>query len=338
MQPTARTLGTVVTAHVDTWRPYTSCYIGLVGLAGASLASASASGSFVTLRLAAAWGIPTLAWLAGLYGGDWFDRELDAVSKPHRPIPSGRISAGTALGTMIVLIAVSGVTSVLLQWHTLLIVAAAVVIGLSYNGFFKARGLVGNLVRGSLTGLVVVFGALLVSDRISAVVLGAAVVFALHDSASNLVGTLRDVDGDLSGGYRTFPVVHGLPAGVNVVTTLVATWTVLAFAVGLGDVGGVGLSTVVLFTAALAMAWFVVGRLISVRTHLTRRLAYRMHEVLCLERLTLAAAAIAYGGHPLLAACTWVPAVVVTGYSQTALRARHEFGVEPDTRQVAVVS
>lgn len=38
-----------------------------------------------------------LYW-AGMAANDWADRELDAVERPERPIPSGRISAGAALG------------------------------------------------------------------------------------------------------------------------------------------------------------------------------------------------------------------------------------------------
>lgn len=36
---------------------------------------------------------------AGMALNDWADRELDAVERPERPIPSGRVSAGAALAT-----------------------------------------------------------------------------------------------------------------------------------------------------------------------------------------------------------------------------------------------
>lgn len=36
---------------------------------------------------------------AGMALNDWADRKLDAVERPERPIPSGRVSAGAALGT-----------------------------------------------------------------------------------------------------------------------------------------------------------------------------------------------------------------------------------------------
>ena len=41
-----------------------------------------------------------LYW-AGMAANDWADRDLDAVERPERPIPSGRISAEAALGVAV---------------------------------------------------------------------------------------------------------------------------------------------------------------------------------------------------------------------------------------------
>ncbi|HWG14318.1 MAG TPA: UbiA family prenyltransferase [Streptosporangiaceae bacterium] len=310
-------------AHLETWRPYTSCYVGLVGLAGAGLAAAHPGG----LRLTAAWAIPTMGWLAGLYGGDYFDRELDAISKPQRPIPSGRLRPATALAVMIGLIAMAAALTVLLNWRPLLVVAAATAVGLSYNGFFKARGLAGNLVRGSLTAFAFVFGAVIAQGRVGGGTIVVAAVFALQDTGSNLVGTLRDIDGDRDGGYLTFPVRHGVTATVAVIGGLVAAWSVLAAAAG----GITGRGWPVIFVALLAVAvatsCAVTGRLHRFRDQLSRRFALHMHEVLCLERIVLALAFVALGAGPVLALGAGVPALALTRVSQQRLRARHEFAV-----------
>jgi 4-hydroxybenzoate polyprenyltransferase len=72
---------------------------------GDVLAGAAAAG---TLGPAAA-GLCTasvcLYW-AGMAANDWADRELDATERPERPIPSGRVAAGTALRTATALTAV----------------------------------------------------------------------------------------------------------------------------------------------------------------------------------------------------------------------------------------
>lgn len=308
-------------AHLETWRPYTSCYMGVVGLAGASLAAGHPGAG----RLLAAWAIPTMGWLAGLYGGDYFDRELDAVSKPQRPIPSGRLGAGSALACMIGLIAGAAALTIVLNWRALVLVAAATAVGLSYNGFFKAKGLAGNLVRGSLTGLALLFGTLVAGGRIGLTAAGLAVVFAIHDSSSNLVGTLRDVDGDREGGYVTYPVRRGMPAAVRMVGVLTASWTVLSIVVVSLSARGWSPPLAVFLAAAVFLAWPVAVRLYRVRDSVTRLFALRMHEVLCLERIVLALAFVSWGAGVLVAVAVGVPALAVTWLSQLRLRSRHEF-------------
>ncbi|WP_344922024.1 SCO3242 family prenyltransferase, partial [Plantactinospora mayteni] len=43
-------------------------------------------------------GASVLLYWAGMAANDWADRELDARERPERPIPSGRVSPGLALG------------------------------------------------------------------------------------------------------------------------------------------------------------------------------------------------------------------------------------------------
>ncbi|PXY27305.1 SCO3242 family prenyltransferase [Prauserella muralis] len=63
-------------------------------VAGAAAAGEPLRGRRWALPLASA----SLYW-AGMALNDWSDRELDAVERPERPIPSGRVSAGAALAT-----------------------------------------------------------------------------------------------------------------------------------------------------------------------------------------------------------------------------------------------
>ncbi|WP_433217777.1 SCO3242 family prenyltransferase [Dactylosporangium sp. CS-047395] len=49
-------------------------------------------------RTAGLAGASVLLYWAGMAANDWADREVDARERPERPIPSGRISAGAALG------------------------------------------------------------------------------------------------------------------------------------------------------------------------------------------------------------------------------------------------
>lgn len=314
-----------VVAHLQTWRLYTFWYVGFLGLAGAGLSPGRHEG----LRLFAAWAVPTLGWLGGHYLSDYFDRELDAIAKPHRPIPSGRLPARVALvcgGLAMVCVAV---LAVLTGWRTSLIAVLAVAAVLAYGLRLKALGIAGNLVRGALGALALLYGAATVPPFGWAVLLPFVAAFWLHDTCSNLVGTLRDVDGDRAGGYRTLPVTHGTATGVRmalglyVLTMLAACWGGLA-----GPDGRFGWYLVALAgVAGFALAGFapMLGR----QHRLPARLALRAHELLVLERLCLAAAVIGLGLGAGRAVLLLVPALILTWWSQRTLRTWYEFGADP---------
>jgi 4-hydroxybenzoate polyprenyltransferase len=67
---------------------------------GDLLAGASAAGVLDRRTAALASASVCLYW-AGMAANDWADRDIDAVERPERPIPSGRISAHAALGVAI---------------------------------------------------------------------------------------------------------------------------------------------------------------------------------------------------------------------------------------------
>ncbi|MBO0870275.1 MAG: UbiA family prenyltransferase, partial [Micromonosporaceae bacterium] len=64
---------------------------------GDVFAGAAAAGALGPRTPALAAASVCLYW-AGMAANDWADRELDTVERPERPIPSGRVSPGAALG------------------------------------------------------------------------------------------------------------------------------------------------------------------------------------------------------------------------------------------------
>lgn len=317
---TVRTVRTTLFAHLETWRPYTAAYVGLAGLAGAGLTDGDAEG----WRYAVAWGVPTLAWIGGLYGGDYFDRDLDRIAKPHRPIPSGRISPRTAWVALWVCVFTGAVLAAVANPRTALVAAAALACGIAYSKAFKAYGIAGNLVRGAMMAGTVVFGAMTVQPWPGPEVLLPALGLWAHDVATNLIGTIRDVEGDRAGGYRTVPVRRGV---------VVAAWIAAGcFAVAVGSVvvtliGRSNGGAVALLTAATVLGGLAFGLLAGADPddpvgH--RAAALRAHSVLLSERVLLASTLIAIGlggAAGLLAAALAVPATV---FAERVLRKRHE--------------
>lgn len=294
----------MLSAHVQTWRPYTLAYPGLVGMAGAGLPPGQPS----WWLLALAWAAATLGWVSGHYLGDYFDRELDAISKPQRPIPSGRLSARTALWTGVGLASAVMVTLVVVNWRVSVLALLTVALMVAYSAVLKGRGLYGNFARGAATALALVCGTMLTHPLPSPVAVVVAVAFLCHDGASNLVGTLRDIDGDERGGYRTFPVQYGVRATVRLVVALYTVAVLVLF---------VALPFSVMLLVAVAVG---IGGLWTLRT-VTPGRALRAHELLVVERLLLAAAVLP----SVLGFAVLVPALALTLPTQHRMRRRHEF-------------
>jgi geranylgeranylglycerol-phosphate geranylgeranyltransferase len=306
-------------AHLQTWRLYTLWYVGFVGLAGAGLSPGPHDG----IRLFAAWAVPTLGWLGGHYLSDYFDRDLDAIAKPHRPIPSGRLPARTALACGVLAMLAVAVLAVLTGWRTSLIAVLAVAAVLAYGLKLKALGIAGNLVRGALGALALLYGAACAPPFGWAVLVPFVAAFWLHDTCSNLVGTLRDVDGDRAGGYRTLPVTHGTATGARVALGLYVLTLLAAAWGGLAADGGwyfAGLAGVAAFGLAAVLP------LLRRQDQLAAREALRAHELLVLERMCLAAAVISLGLAALPAVLLLIPALTLTWWSQRVLRSWYEFG------------
>ncbi|WP_411080438.1 UbiA family prenyltransferase [Streptomyces sp. cmx-18-6] len=70
----------------------------LFSVPGDALAGAAAVGRGPGRGTALAIGASLCLYEAGMALNDWADREEDAIDRPHRPIPSGRISPPAALG------------------------------------------------------------------------------------------------------------------------------------------------------------------------------------------------------------------------------------------------
>ena len=102
-------------------------------------------------------------YLGGMVLNDVFDAKLDAVERPERPIPSGRISlrAAAVFGSLLML---AGVLAAALAGTPSVVVAALIVpCVLVYNGFLKST-IVAPLGMGTCRFLNLMLGASAVAD------------------------------------------------------------------------------------------------------------------------------------------------------------------------------
>jgi geranylgeranylglycerol-phosphate geranylgeranyltransferase len=310
-----------ILAHVEACRPDTIFYAGTVALSGAILTNPHADASSLFL----AWLVPTLAWIASLYGGDYFDRELDAITKPHRPIPSGRIKAITARNLMIALIAAGALLAVVANPLTPLLAVPATVFGIAYARWLKGRGLWGNISRGLPTALALLYGSMTVQSLPALALIPLALMFWVHDSGSNLLGALCDRDGDRLGGYFTYPVLRGDEATVRGLTGFYFGWVVLALAWPVSFGGGIDVVVYYgVLLAAIALGWVSLSMVLRSPRPIPRAVGLRAHEIVVIERIVLGTFLIAAAGRVELAVALGVPSMALTMLARRLMRRRYE--------------
>ncbi|MFN2638132.1 MAG: UbiA family prenyltransferase [Gemmatimonadaceae bacterium] len=148
-------------------------------------------------------------------------------------------------------------------------------------------------------------------------------IFFFHDSSSNLIGALRDVEGDHAVGYRTVPVVYGISRSVQISGLLTLSW--LAFALPLFVYYHDRELSVALFAMTLMLTALVYFVLLRDRERLTRKQALGAHKLVVIERLILSAAVAAIYGQTMVVLILLVVAIAATQIAQMALRDRYEF-------------
>ncbi|TDD54191.1 ubiquinone biosynthesis protein UbiA [Nonomuraea terrae] len=310
-------------AHLEACRPDTVFYVGLVGMSGAILTDPGAGPGSLLL----AWLVPTLAWIASLYGGDYFDRELDAKVKPHRPVPSGRIPAATAKYLMMALIGTGAVLAALANPFTFLLVIPATVFGIAYAKVLKGRGLWGNVSRGLPTALTLLFGSMMVQPLPEPVLLPLALMFWVHDSGSNLLGALCDRDGDRAGGYFSYPVKRGDDATVRALTMFYLGWVSIGLGWPLISPATSGVDLPVYYLAllpAVILGGISLKRILEAPRPFPRQVGLRAHEIVVLDRIFLGSFLMAAAGQVAFAVAVAAPSLLATVVARRLMRSRYE--------------
>lgn len=144
---------------------------------------------------------------AGNAVNDYFDHKIDAINKPQRPIPSGRISlknAGIYSAAIFIVATVIGFYIGVLPGMIVLL-SSLLMIWYAYS--LKRKCLIGNFSISFLTGLCFVFGGIVVGHIYVSLVLGFYAF--LMTIAREIVKDMEDVEGDKEEGSTTLPITHG---------------------------------------------------------------------------------------------------------------------------------
>jgi len=185
-------------------RPGNAVAAGVLTFTGAFVAGGALARP---VDVAAAVAATVFATAAGNAINDYFDRDIDSVNRPDRPIPRGAVTPRGALTFSALLFLLAVLAALALPAVAVAIAAVNLVALVAYTELFKGVAGLGNLVVGYLIGSTFLFGGAAVGRPFGAVVL--FVLAAVATLAREIVKDVEDVAGDRREGLRTLPIVVG---------------------------------------------------------------------------------------------------------------------------------
>ncbi|MCS7131889.1 MAG: UbiA family prenyltransferase [Hadesarchaea archaeon] len=261
-------------ASLELVRPHNCLLAGSAVLMGFIIAARSCSVPLTQAPLAAAlaFAVAAIVCAGGNAVNDYCDREIDAINRPERPIPSGRLTPQRALGMARYLFIIGVILAIPLGAPCILLAALNSLVLVLYAAELKRRGLVGNLTIGYLVGSTFLFGGLaagelkgmgaasLVAGELRAVSVLAAMA-ALSTVGRELIKDIEDMKGDRELGLRTFPIDRGAKSAAALAIAFIATALALSpLPYALGLFGPRYLAFVSASALAFALAALMIAR------------------------------------------------------------------------------
>jgi chlorophyll synthase len=196
---------------------------------------------------------------------DWFDRHVDAINEPNRPIPSGRIPGNWGLIIAIAWTVLSFVAALPLGPLGVIAVSLALLFSWGYSAppfRFKLNGWLGNAAVGfTYEGLAWVTGAALMLGGTSLPwpVWMAALMYSIGAHGIMTLNDFKAIEGDRRMGVGSLPVKLGeVPAAyVASAVMLMPQWVVLTMLLVLGKPWHALTIGVLMGVQLGIMRWFV---------------------------------------------------------------------------------
>jgi chlorophyll synthase len=166
---------------------------------------------------------------------DWFDRHVDAINEPHRPIPSGRLPGRSGLYVAIAWTALSLAVGALLGPWGFGATIAGLALAWAYSAppfRLKRDGWIGNAaVAVCYEGLPWITGAAVMGVAMpDARILTLAALYSFGAHGIMTLNDFKSVDGDRRMGIRSLPVRLGVETAARVACAFMVSPQILVVA------------------------------------------------------------------------------------------------------------
>jgi geranylgeranylglycerol-phosphate geranylgeranyltransferase len=189
--------------------------MGFAVVVGAALANKTLSNSFLP-NIVYGFFTGFLLTAASMAINDYYDREIDAVNEPNRPIPSGLIKPKEALVFAFILSALGFATAFANSYLTnpqrvycFLIAIIAWLIFVAYTTVGKRSGLPGNFLVSACVSIPFIYGSFAVKNTLEQHIIIFVLMVFLSNTGREITKGIADVQGDKMRGVKTLAVRYG---------------------------------------------------------------------------------------------------------------------------------
>jgi geranylgeranylglycerol-phosphate geranylgeranyltransferase len=189
-------------------RPVNCLMMGFAVIVGAALASQTVS-TLASLSLAYGFVTGFMLTAASMSINDYYDKEIDAINEPKRPIPSGAVRPKEALAFASVLTVIGLAAAFLTSIYCLALAIIAWIVFVAYTTVGKRSGLPGNFLVSICVALPIVYGSVAAVNTIQLYVMLFALIAFLSNTGREITKGIVDAEGDETRHVRTLAVRFG---------------------------------------------------------------------------------------------------------------------------------
>ena len=196
-----------ITGFIQLIRPVNCAVMGVAVLVGMIVADRTFLLDGKTTLLGFITGFTFLA--AANAVNDYYDRDVDAVNEPSRPIPSGVIQPEEALSYVFILTAIGFFTAFLTNVQSLAIAIVAWFLSMYYAIMGKSTGVFGNIIVSICVALPFIYGGFAVESGLSLILVLFAAMAFFSTIGREITKGIVDFEGDKLQSVKTVAVLYG---------------------------------------------------------------------------------------------------------------------------------
>ena len=195
-------------AYARLMRPVNCLMMGFAVMVGAVLVRGY-DGTVLGLNIVYGFVTGFTLTAASMAINDYYDRQIDIINEPDRPIPSGLIQPGQALVFALALTTIGLVSAISTTLLCFVIAVIAWMLNVTYVTIGKRSGLMGNLLVSTCVAIPFVYGSAATMGAISLnIVLFASCAF-LSNTGREITKGIVDAKGDKIKKIQTLAVRYG---------------------------------------------------------------------------------------------------------------------------------